>query len=310
VQERRWITGLAVFAALSVPAWCATVDVTVGPGLTFTPSSVTIAPGDTVQWTFTAPHTSTSDSSSGAEVWDSGIRFSGTFSHTFSAVGDWPYYCFLHSVPGGTAMNGVVHVAAAGPTISSVNPTGGSTAGGTSVTVIGTNFVSGCGVLFGTVPAASTVVNGPTTITATTAPHASGVVDVTVNCASGTATLPNAFTFQPPPAITNVQPSPAAPLVQVTITGSNFQNGATVTFGGNPSSSVTFVDSATLRAIVPNAAAGPTTVTVMNPDGQTATFSGFVILGITAVPTLSMHALLLLLVALAAVGGFALRGRL
>jgi hypothetical protein len=33
----------------------------------------------------------------------------------FNTVGDWPYYCSLHSFPGGSAMNGVVHVLAPAP---------------------------------------------------------------------------------------------------------------------------------------------------------------------------------------------------
>ena len=94
----------------------ATVDVTVGPGLSFNPSSVTIAPGDTIRWVWQgALHTSTSNTNTGPEVWDSGFLAEGTFSHTFNTVGDWPYYCSLHSFPGGSAMNGVVHVVAPAP---------------------------------------------------------------------------------------------------------------------------------------------------------------------------------------------------
>ena len=94
----------------------ATFDVIVGPGFSFNPSSVTIAPGDTVRWVWQgAAHTSTSNTNTGPEVWDSGILSSGTFSHTFATPGDWPYYCSLHSSPGGTVMNAVVHVAAPAP---------------------------------------------------------------------------------------------------------------------------------------------------------------------------------------------------
>jgi plastocyanin len=94
----------------------ATVDVVVGPVLSFSPPSVNISQGDTVRWVWQgALHTSTSDATTGPEVWNSGLMSSGTFSHPFNTVGDWPYYCSLHSSPGGTAMNGVVHVAAAAP---------------------------------------------------------------------------------------------------------------------------------------------------------------------------------------------------
>ncbi len=98
-------------------AFGTTFDVIVGPGFSFNPSSHTIAPGDTVRWVWQgAAHSSTSNTNTGPEVWDSGILATGTFSHTFTTVGDWPYYCSLHSFPGGTVMNGVVHVAALAPT--------------------------------------------------------------------------------------------------------------------------------------------------------------------------------------------------
>jgi plastocyanin len=90
----------------------ATQTVIVGLGNIFSPSELTIREGDTVTWEFRDLHTTTSDATTGPEVWDSGSRFSGTFSHTFTTVGNFPYHCALHSVPGGTAMNGVIRVLA------------------------------------------------------------------------------------------------------------------------------------------------------------------------------------------------------
>jgi len=107
---------LFVVMIVAASAFGATFDVAVGPGFSFNPGSVTVAPGDTVRWVWQgAAHSSTSNTNTGPEVWDSGILSSGTFSHTFTTVGDWPYYCSLHSFPGGTVMNGVVHVAAPAP---------------------------------------------------------------------------------------------------------------------------------------------------------------------------------------------------
>src|SRR5205823_1727183 len=40
----------------------------------------------------------------------------GTFSHTFQTPGTYPYYCQVHSFPGGTAMNGAVVVQGGVPT--------------------------------------------------------------------------------------------------------------------------------------------------------------------------------------------------
>jgi plastocyanin len=79
-------------------------------GNSFTSSVVDVSPGETVTWNFHATHTTTSDATTGPEVWDSGILSTGSFSHTFTTPGSYPYYCALHSQPGGTAMNGVVNV--------------------------------------------------------------------------------------------------------------------------------------------------------------------------------------------------------
>lgn len=107
-----------VAVVLSAASGALTGDqtVSVGPDLSFSPATVTVAPGEAVIWNFQAPHTSTSDAMTGPEVWDSGVLSSGTFSHTFLTPGTYPYYCALHSFPGGTMMNGVVNVQGVGAT--------------------------------------------------------------------------------------------------------------------------------------------------------------------------------------------------
>ncbi len=128
---------LVLGIAMSVHAATHTVDV--GPGLAFSPDNLTIVEGDTVTWNFLAPsHTTTSNATTGADAWDSGVTPSGgTFSHTFTTLGDHPYYCAVHSFAGGTMMNGVISVAGApvAPVITSINPTSGDVAGGLAVTV-------------------------------------------------------------------------------------------------------------------------------------------------------------------------------
>ena len=294
---------VALFLALPILANAATVNVTVGPGISFSPSTVNIIAGDSVLWTWAAgslPHSTTSNTSTGAEVWDSGVKSSGTFSHTFTTVGNWGYYCTVHSTPSGTAMNGVVHVAAAAPTLASVNPNAGPTAGGTATTLTGTNFGAGCTVTFGGSSAASVIQNS-TTITSTTPAHAAGVVNVVVACPGGTATLTNGFTYADAPVITGVVPPSSPPGVPVTINGTAFQNGATVTFRGSAATSVTFVNSGTLTATVPNISPGAAAVVVTNPDTQTATFNGFTVLASTAIPLLDPRLGWILAAALAAI---------
>jgi plastocyanin len=97
----------------------ATIDVTVAPGgnLVFSPSSVTIHPGDTVRWTWGASFHSSTSGVPGAPngIWDSGILNQGaTFSHTFNSTGTFPYYCIPHG--GCCGMVGTVMVMNASPT--------------------------------------------------------------------------------------------------------------------------------------------------------------------------------------------------
>ena len=54
------------------------------------------------------------------------------------------------------------------PTVSSVSPNNGPAAGGTAVTITGTNFAAGATVKFGATAATSVVVVSSTSITATT----------------------------------------------------------------------------------------------------------------------------------------------
>jgi plastocyanin len=115
--SREWMLGAFVlFGFLAAGLLPADQTVQVGPDLSFSPSSVTVAPGEAVIWNFLALHSSTSDTQTGPEVWDSGVLSSGTFSHTFNTPGSYPYYCSVHSFPGGTAMNGVVIVSGVGAT--------------------------------------------------------------------------------------------------------------------------------------------------------------------------------------------------
>src|SRR2546423_2726988 len=90
---------LIAFGALAAPAHAA--DVTIR-NYSFMPSSITIAQGDTVKWTWAGPdtnHSVTADSGQ-ADSWDSDpmgtpltINHSAgaTFSHTFNTTGTFTY---------------------------------------------------------------------------------------------------------------------------------------------------------------------------------------------------------------------------
>ncbi len=74
-------------------------------------STTTIHAGDTVQWNWlSGTHSTTSGVCALGCVangfWDSGVASSGTFQHTFSTTGTFPYFCQVH----GNMMQGVVVV--------------------------------------------------------------------------------------------------------------------------------------------------------------------------------------------------------
>src|SRR5262245_39527446 len=86
-----------------LPLLCAnatTFQVQVGAsGLKFTPASITIQPGDTIQWVWAANGHSTTSGTPGNPdgLWDSGIQNNGfTFSYTFNTAGTFNYYCSPH----------------------------------------------------------------------------------------------------------------------------------------------------------------------------------------------------------------------
>jgi plastocyanin len=151
---------LSVVAAAGLLPLALRADQTVqvGPGLSFSPAVVTVAPGETVTWSFNATHTSTSDSPTGPETWDSGLLSSGTFAHTFQTPGSYPYYCALHSFAGGSMMNGVVEVSGAGAT---PTPTTTATPSPSATPVSGTGAAAvpdlggGMRILFGVALAAA-----------------------------------------------------------------------------------------------------------------------------------------------------------
>lgn len=80
-------------------------------------------------------------------------------------------------------------------TITSISPTGGTTAGGTAVTIKGTDFGGTSGVTFGGTAATSVKVVNSTTITCVTPAKSAAAVDVVVQDDSGNVTDTAAYTY-------------------------------------------------------------------------------------------------------------------
>ncbi|HEX3355033.1 MAG TPA: IPT/TIG domain-containing protein [Terriglobales bacterium] len=161
------------------------------------------------------------------------------------------------------------------PTLSGVSPASGTTAGGTAVTVSGTGFLAGATLTFGGNAATNVTVNSGTSITATTPAHSAGAVNVVVtNTDSQNATLSQGFTYtaisNPPPTVTAISPNSASTSggTAVTVTGTGFLSGATLTLGGTAATNVTVANSTTITAMTPAHSAGTVNVVVTNSDTQ------------------------------------------
>ena len=81
------------------------------------------------------------------------------------------------------------------PTVTSVSPSSGATAGGTAITITGTDFTGATGVTIGGAAATSVTVVNATTITCVTPAGTAGAKDVIVTTASGSGTGTGLFTY-------------------------------------------------------------------------------------------------------------------
>ena len=121
------------------------------------------------------------------------------------------------------------------PTVTSVSPNNGPTAGGTAVTITGTNFAAGATVTFGGTAATNVVVVNSTTITATTPAGQCGCGDGDGD-GERTEREPGQWIYLHCSADGEqcvAEQRATAGGTAVTITGTNFAAGATVTFGGS-----------------------------------------------------------------------------
>jgi hypothetical protein len=181
-----------------------------------------------------------------------------------------------------------------------LSPTSGPIAGGTTVTISGTDLAGATSVDFG--PSPATVVSDTgTQIVATTPPGALGEAVVPVATPGGTAS-PGDFAYVAAPTIATTggivadtgpttggivaDTGPTAGGTTVTITGTNFTGVTTVDFGATPASAFTVVSDTTITATSPADPAVGVPVTVGNPGG-TSNGENFTFVAPTAVPTIS-----------------------
>jgi len=164
------------------------------------------------------------------------------------------------------------------PSVTSVDPSSGPSAGGTRVTIAGANFSAQALVTVG--GAGCTVEGMPvtTSIVCITPPGSIGSTTVVVvNPDSQNGQKVNGFTYAAP-IVSSVTPSsgPTAGGTLVTVAGQHFHASATVTVGGTacPLSGSVAADGTSLRCTTPAGSAGAATAAVKNPDNATGQKTG------------------------------------
>ena len=172
----------------------------------------------------------------------------------------------------------VASAAGMAPSIGGVSTLSVPSTGGTSIVIRGSNFRSGARVRSGNADSPQVVGMGTTEIQGTTPPHSAGTVQLAMINSDGRGSNSISFNFKlaPAPTVNSISPSTVSSAggTMVTLTGSNFQSGATVRFGSANSAQVTFVNPAQRQAVTAAHVAGTVAVTLTNPDDQADTLNG------------------------------------
>ena len=159
------------------------------------------------------------------------------------------------------------------PTVAAVEPDRGAGAGGTTVTITGTNLAEATAVTFGSTSAASFTVNSANSITAVS-PAGTGTVDVTVTTPEGTSPTGTAdlFSYLPAVEVSKVAPrkGPVAGGTVVTITGMGLGEATAVMFGSTSAISFHVVSATSITAVTPAESVRIVDVTVTTPEGTSA----------------------------------------
>ena len=186
------------------------------------------------------------------------------------------------------------------PSITSLSTSASPDAGGTSLTVTGTDFEPGATVLFsntggstaaGVNCSVTLLVSPNATISCLTPSFPTGTAGVTVTNIDGQTSPSFAFNFTAgtpfgTAASTSITPStgPTNGGTAVNISGSDFAAGAKVTVGGVPADQVLVANVNTIQAHVPAGSTGVAAVVVTNPSGTAGPLAG----GYTYVPAVTV----------------------
>lgn len=163
--------------------------------------------------------------------------------------------------------------------LTSIAPTTSPTVGGITLTVRGTGFSTGLGILIGTLMCSSVNVVSATEATCVVPAQAASTVSISLTNPNGSsAMMNNAFMYGdsfPAPSITTIAPTSGSTGggYSLTVNGSNFQTGATVLVGAANCTSPNVVSSSLITCTIPVGSIGVVNVRVTNPDTKLFTLT-------------------------------------
>ena len=201
-------------------------------------------------------------------------------------------YAPLSGSDWGTA---IAELTLAVPSVTGLSPGSGSTAGGTAVTMSGSNFASSSTVNFGASGATGVTVVSPNQIDAVSPPGSAGTVDVTVTTPAGTSATSSAdqFAYVTPPLAVTTTTLPTGRIGQtysatLTASGGTTPYTWSISNGALPAG----LSLATATGVIsgtPTGTSGTTSFTVMVADSSSPVQNATQALSITLAPAGSAY---------------------
>ncbi len=198
------------------------------------------------------------------------------------------YMLFVVNASGVPSVAKIVQVVSHVASVTLTGPPDGGTVSGTAIALAATAVtdvgVASAQFLLDGAPFGPAVTSAPyaTVWNSTTATNGTHTIGAQIRDILGNAILAPVRTVtvanSPPLALATITPAsgPSTGGSEVTITGSGFQSGTTVTFGSIPATAVTVVGGTTITAVTPAHGVGAVSVTAANPGGQSVTLdAGF-----------------------------------
>ena len=178
------------------------------------------------------------------------------------------------TTPGGISANNEFYTYAAVPAVMSVSPTSGPLAGGTAITITGTNFTDATVVSVGGDDVTSFNINETgESIAAITPSGSAGTASILVTTPGGTTAANTLYRYAPIPTIASVSPAsgPLTAGTSITITGTGLTGATHVTVGGVAAPLPIYVDNdISIRVITPAGSAGTASILVITSGGTSA----------------------------------------